>query len=165
MTACCAAHTVAPLLQTETLFTHTASLILSLYASCFCVHPLLLIFSVSRESIWKLRVDFLQERVLNQWESFTIWNAGKQGRKLYRCLSKTNQKKVCYLQLWQISCLFLVDGTGWKGLGVVCECTPAVIAVVIHLSGEGFLWRWREQDSERLLHIWGIQGEINHCWY
>lgn len=49
---------------------------------------------VSRETIWKLRVDFLQEQVLSQWESFTIWNAGKQGRKLYRSLSPTNQKKV-----------------------------------------------------------------------
>ena len=48
----------------------------------------------SRETIWKLRVDFLQERVLSQWESFTIWNAGKQGRKLYRSLSPANQKKV-----------------------------------------------------------------------
>ncbi|XP_028273565.1 queuosine-tRNA galactosyltransferase isoform X2 [Parambassis ranga] len=50
--------------------------------------------SVTEETIWKLRVDFLQERVLSQWESFTIWNAGKQGRKLYRCLSPTNQTKV-----------------------------------------------------------------------
>ncbi|MEQ2232266.1 UDP-GlcNAc:betaGal beta-1,3-N-acetylglucosaminyltransferase-like protein 1 [Ilyodon furcidens] len=50
--------------------------------------------SVTEETIWKLRVDFLQERVLSQWENFTIWNAGKQGRKLYRCLSLTNQKKV-----------------------------------------------------------------------
>ncbi|XP_074485189.1 queuosine-tRNA galactosyltransferase isoform X3 [Sebastes fasciatus] len=50
--------------------------------------------SVTEETIWKLRVDFLQERVLSQWESFTIWNAGKQGRKLYRSLSPTNQKKV-----------------------------------------------------------------------
>ncbi|XP_060905621.1 UDP-GlcNAc:betaGal beta-1,3-N-acetylglucosaminyltransferase-like protein 1 isoform X1 [Labrus mixtus] len=50
--------------------------------------------SVSTETIWKLRVDFLQERVLGQWESFTIWNAGKQGRKLYRSLSPTNQEKV-----------------------------------------------------------------------
>lgn len=40
-------------------------------------------------------MDFLQERVLGQWDSFTIWNAGKQGRKLYRGLSPTNQKKVC----------------------------------------------------------------------
>ncbi|XP_030270048.1 queuosine-tRNA galactosyltransferase isoform X2 [Sparus aurata] len=50
--------------------------------------------SVKEETIWKLRVDFLQERVLSQWESFTIWNAGKQGRKLYRCLSPNNQEKV-----------------------------------------------------------------------
>uniref|UniRef100_A0A3Q2QYC1 UDP-GlcNAc:betaGal beta-1,3-N-acetylglucosaminyltransferase-like protein 1 n=1 Tax=Fundulus heteroclitus TaxID=8078 RepID=A0A3Q2QYC1_FUNHE len=47
-----------------------------------------------RETIWKLRVDFLQERVLSRWENFTIWNAGKQGRKLYRSLSPTNQRKV-----------------------------------------------------------------------
>nr|XP_020476677.1 UDP-GlcNAc:betaGal beta-1,3-N-acetylglucosaminyltransferase-like protein 1 isoform X2 [Monopterus albus] len=50
--------------------------------------------SVTEETIWKLRVDFLQERVLSQWGSFSIWNAGKQGRKLYRSLSPTNQKKV-----------------------------------------------------------------------
>ncbi|XP_008409667.1 queuosine-tRNA galactosyltransferase [Poecilia reticulata] len=50
--------------------------------------------SVIEETIWKLRVDFLQERVLSQWENFTIWNAGKQGRKLYRSLSLTNQRKV-----------------------------------------------------------------------
>lgn len=50
--------------------------------------------SVTEETIWKLRVDFLQERVLSQWESFTIWNAGKQGRKLYRSLSPANQEKV-----------------------------------------------------------------------
>lgn len=49
---------------------------------------------LKKETIWKLRVDFLQERVLSQWESFTIWNAGKQGRKLYRSLSPANQKKV-----------------------------------------------------------------------
>ncbi|KAM9770214.1 queuosine-tRNA galactosyltransferase isoform 2-T2 [Menidia menidia] len=50
--------------------------------------------SVTEETIWKLRVDFLQERVLSEWESFTIWNAGKQGRKLYRSLSQTNRQKV-----------------------------------------------------------------------
>ncbi|XP_016367298.1 queuosine-tRNA galactosyltransferase [Sinocyclocheilus rhinocerous] len=50
--------------------------------------------SVLEETIWSLRVHFLQERVLSQWESFTVWNAGKQGRRLYRSLSPTNQKKV-----------------------------------------------------------------------
>uniref|UniRef100_A0A672LFK7 UDP-GlcNAc:betaGal beta-1,3-N-acetylglucosaminyltransferase-like protein 1 n=1 Tax=Sinocyclocheilus grahami TaxID=75366 RepID=A0A672LFK7_SINGR len=47
--------------------------------------------SVLEETIWSLRVHFLQERVLSQWESFTAWNAGKQGPQ---SLSPTNQKKV-----------------------------------------------------------------------
>ncbi|KAM8842029.1 queuosine-tRNA galactosyltransferase isoform 1-T1 [Synchiropus picturatus] len=50
--------------------------------------------SVTEETIWNLRVNFLQERVISQWESFTIWNAGKQGRKLFRYLNGANQKKV-----------------------------------------------------------------------
>ncbi|XP_055509643.1 UDP-GlcNAc:betaGal beta-1,3-N-acetylglucosaminyltransferase-like protein 1 isoform X1 [Leucoraja erinacea] len=50
--------------------------------------------AVLEETIWKERVGFLEERVLNDWPSFTIWNAGKQGRKLYRCLAAANQKKV-----------------------------------------------------------------------
>ncbi|KAL1004918.1 hypothetical protein UPYG_G00052190 [Umbra pygmaea] len=56
--------------------------------------PLLYLIPCFLETIWNLRVAFLQERVINQWKAFTIWNAGKQGRKLYRCLSHTNQKKV-----------------------------------------------------------------------
>ncbi|XP_053711543.1 UDP-GlcNAc:betaGal beta-1,3-N-acetylglucosaminyltransferase-like protein 1 isoform X2 [Synchiropus splendidus] len=50
--------------------------------------------SVTEETIWNLRVNFLQERVISQWQSFTIWNAGKQGRKLFRYLNGANQKKV-----------------------------------------------------------------------
>ncbi|XP_071360768.1 queuosine-tRNA galactosyltransferase isoform X2 [Trachinotus anak] len=68
--------------------------------------------SVTEETIWKLRVDFLQERVLSQWESFTIWNAGKQGRKLYRCLSLTNQKKVCYLPMSKLSVMWTRTRSG-----------------------------------------------------
>ncbi|KAJ8246306.1 hypothetical protein GJAV_G00266110 [Gymnothorax javanicus] len=49
---------------------------------------------VLEKTMWDLRVEFLQERVLSQWDSFTIWNAGKQGRKLYCSLSPANQKKV-----------------------------------------------------------------------
>ncbi|XP_078081552.1 queuosine-tRNA galactosyltransferase isoform X3 [Mustelus asterias] len=49
--------------------------------------------AVLEETIWKNRVRFLEERVLSRWPSFTIWNAGKQGRKLYRSLSANNQKK------------------------------------------------------------------------
>ena len=47
-----------------------------------------------RECIWKLRVAELEERVLCRWGQFTIWNGGKQGRKLFRSLSHQNRKKV-----------------------------------------------------------------------
>ena len=32
--------------------------------------------------------------MLSRWPHFTIWNAGKQGRKLYRALSTVMQNKV-----------------------------------------------------------------------
>ncbi|XP_048347428.1 UDP-GlcNAc:betaGal beta-1,3-N-acetylglucosaminyltransferase-like protein 1 isoform X4 [Sphaerodactylus townsendi] len=57
-------------------------------------HPQAATHSVREETIWTHRLLFLEERVLSQWASFTIWNAGKQGRKLFRSLSLTNQKKV-----------------------------------------------------------------------
>jgi hypothetical protein len=47
-----------------------------------------------RSTIWRLRVDVLQESVLAKWKQFTIWNAGKQGRRLYRSLTPENQAKV-----------------------------------------------------------------------
>ncbi|XP_078242060.1 queuosine-tRNA galactosyltransferase isoform X7 [Pogona vitticeps] len=50
--------------------------------------------SVLESTIWTHRVLFLEERILNHWTGFTIWNAGKQGRKLFRSLSSANQKKV-----------------------------------------------------------------------
>ncbi|KAM8945697.1 queuosine-tRNA galactosyltransferase [Pelodytes ibericus] len=50
--------------------------------------------SVSEDTIWKHRVKFLEEQVLQNWPSFTIWNAGKQGRKLYRSLTPANRMKV-----------------------------------------------------------------------
>ncbi|CAD5122410.1 DgyrCDS10838 [Dimorphilus gyrociliatus] len=63
----------------------------------YIYHPSATTFSIDKETIWKYRVSFLEERVLRFWESFTIWNAGKQGRKLYRSLSKENKKKVIAL--------------------------------------------------------------------
>ncbi|MFT7802559.1 UDP-GlcNAc:betaGal beta-1,3-N-acetylglucosaminyltransferase-like protein 1 isoform X2 [Arapaima gigas] len=50
--------------------------------------------SVLEETMWMLRVAFLQERVLSKWEAFSIWNAGKQGRRLYRSLSTAERRKV-----------------------------------------------------------------------
>ncbi|XP_058024467.1 UDP-GlcNAc:betaGal beta-1,3-N-acetylglucosaminyltransferase-like protein 1 isoform X5 [Ahaetulla prasina] len=50
--------------------------------------------TVLEETIWTHRVLFLEEKILTNWTSFTIWNAGKQGRKLFRSLSPANQNKV-----------------------------------------------------------------------
>ncbi|NXK84202.1 B3GNL protein, partial [Amazona guildingii] len=57
-------------------------------------HPQAATHSVLEGTIWNHRVRFLEDRVLSSWTSFTIWNAGKQGKKLYRSLSPANQKKV-----------------------------------------------------------------------
>ncbi|KAJ8318941.1 hypothetical protein KUTeg_004032 [Tegillarca granosa] len=46
------------------------------------------------DTIWKIRLEFLQKQILSKWSNFTIWNAGKQGRKFYRSLSKENQNKL-----------------------------------------------------------------------
>ena len=51
-------------------------------------------FSVSEQTIWDIRVEALEKNVLASWPRFSIWNAGKQGRKLYRSLSEQNQRKV-----------------------------------------------------------------------
>lgn len=51
-------------------------------------------FSVTEETIWNLRVEVLQRNVLSKWSNFSIWNAGKQGRKLFRSLSEENKQKV-----------------------------------------------------------------------
>lgn len=41
-----------------------------------------------------MRVERLERIILNNWKKFTIWNAGKQGRKLLNCLTETNRNKV-----------------------------------------------------------------------
>ena len=51
-------------------------------------------FSVSEQTIWDIRVQALQDNVLCNWDKFSIWNAGKQGRKLYRSLTDENKRKV-----------------------------------------------------------------------
>lgn len=57
-------------------------------------HPGATTFSIHEDTIWKIRMEYIQKQVLDKWESFTIWNAGKQGKKFYRNLSPTNQRKV-----------------------------------------------------------------------
>eukprot|EP00731_Ephydatia_muelleri_P028392 Em0020g36a len=51
-------------------------------------------FGVDRWTIWDLRVAAIQKYILSKWEVFTIWNAGKQGRRLFRSLKPEYQAKV-----------------------------------------------------------------------
>lgn len=57
-------------------------------------HPGATTFSIHEDTIWEIRMEYIQKQVLDKWESFTIWNAGKQGKKFYRNLSTINQRKV-----------------------------------------------------------------------
>lgn len=68
-------------------------------------------FFFNRHTIWNLRVRAIQDFVLNKWEAFTVWNAGKQGRKLFRSLDPHNQAKVNLQFQWYA--LF----TLWRSIG------------------------------------------------
>ncbi|GLV42926.1 hypothetical protein CBL_20482 [Carabus blaptoides fortunei] len=60
-------------------------------------HPLATTFSINEQTIWDIRIIRLENKVIQSWREFTIWNAGKQGKKFYRCLKKENQNKVIAL--------------------------------------------------------------------
>ncbi|GIY10276.1 UDP-GlcNAc:betaGal beta-1,3-N-acetylglucosaminyltransferase-like protein 1 [Caerostris extrusa] len=57
-------------------------------------HPSATTFSISEDTIWQIRLEELEDQVLKNWTRFTIWNAGKQGRKFYRSLAPQNKLKV-----------------------------------------------------------------------
>ncbi|KAB1265460.1 UDP-GlcNAc:betaGal beta-1; 3-N-acetylglucosaminyltransferase-like protein 1 [Camelus dromedarius] len=57
-------------------------------------HPGAATHSVLETTIWTHRVRFLEERALPHWATFTIWNAGRQGRRLYRSLTAESRRKV-----------------------------------------------------------------------
>ncbi|EEZ99809.1 UDP-GlcNAc:betaGal beta-1,3-N-acetylglucosaminyltransferase-like protein 1 [Tribolium castaneum] len=63
----------------------------------YTYHPSATTFSVMEDTIWRLRLERLENVVLRNWQKFTIWNAGKQGRKLYNSLSEDSLKKVIAL--------------------------------------------------------------------
>lgn len=44
--------------------------------------------------MWNIRLMRLETRILSTWTTFTIWNAGKQGRKFFRSLRMENREKV-----------------------------------------------------------------------
>lgn len=54
-------------------------------------------FTVQAKTIWQIRLQHLLDNVLRKrpWsEGFSIWNAGKQGRKFFRDLPEVEKKKV-----------------------------------------------------------------------
>lgn len=51
-------------------------------------------FSVKREQIWQIQRDRLEKCILTLWNHFTVWNAGKWGRRFVRSLSPNNLSKV-----------------------------------------------------------------------
>eukprot|EP00743_Colponemidia_sp_Colp-15_P009575 GILK01010472.1.p1 GENE.GILK01010472.1~~GILK01010472.1.p1 ORF type:complete len:360 (+),score=31.68 GILK01010472.1:36-1082(+) len=51
-------------------------------------------FGVDRRTIFAVRVKAFEEQVLTHWSRFTIWNAGKEGRKLYTQLSDESRQKI-----------------------------------------------------------------------
>lgn len=57
-------------------------------------HPSATTFSILEDTIWNIRLKELEQNVLARWSAFTIWNAGKQGRKFFRTLNPENQEKV-----------------------------------------------------------------------
>jgi len=45
-------------------------------------------------TLLKVRIEAFERRVLSKWNSFTIWGAGRDGRKFFGELSMQNKTKV-----------------------------------------------------------------------
>ncbi|VDM79304.1 unnamed protein product [Strongylus vulgaris] len=51
-------------------------------------------FEVNEAVIWNMRVDRFRSHVLPYWKSFTIWNAGKQGKRFFKSLHDEEKHRV-----------------------------------------------------------------------
>ena len=116
----------------------------SLLPSLSPTHPNQLLSLISfllyilRETIWRFRVEAIQKQVLSRWSHFTIWNAGKQGRRLYRALSTTMQNKVNVYLNWSRH--------------ITSTVTPS-------FTGCSILWCGSQEISKKILHLWRERGE------
>ncbi|CAG0893128.1 unnamed protein product [Cyprideis torosa] len=61
---------------------------------CYRHHNSAMTMSVKAETIRKLSLAAMIDRVLKNWETFIIWNAGKGGRRFYRSLPDVIREKV-----------------------------------------------------------------------
>lgn len=86
----------------------------------YTFHPNQTTFSIDEETIWSLRLERLEKVVLNRWPKFTIWNAGKQGRKFYNSLSDEHREKVvafCDVDLNKIGKKYTAFDSGERKFG------------------------------------------------
>lgn len=60
-------------------------------------HPGCASFGVHEDAIWKLRIDRFCEKILPTWKCFTIWSAGKQGKRFFKLVRVSNSR--CFLWL------------------------------------------------------------------
>ncbi|KAH9641420.1 hypothetical protein HF086_011449 [Spodoptera exigua] len=60
----------------------------------YAYHERAATFSVKRENIRNIQLERLQKCILPHWTYFTVWNAGKAGRRLVRSLNSENLNKV-----------------------------------------------------------------------
>ncbi|GJP34627.1 hypothetical protein CLOM_g10655 [Closterium sp. NIES-68] len=101
------------------------------------------------ESIWEQRVKHLQAQLLSGpsgpcWSEFTIWNAGKEGRRLYRSLSPSNQAKViafCDVDVRKIARGVYMHHESGRAVPVIhwSEARPPLLLCVKRgLTGGGF---------------------------
>ena len=107
-------------------------------------------FSVHEDTIWNLRIKQIQKKVISKWGNFTIWNAGKQGRRFFRSLDPENREKVlalCDVDVKKIAKGFytceLVRGDDGKPLKVPIvhfkdARKPLIICVKLGLSNGAF---------------------------
>ncbi|VDM58118.1 unnamed protein product [Angiostrongylus costaricensis] len=57
-------------------------------------HPGCASLRIPENVIRKLRLSRFRNTILPKWETFTIWNAGKQGKCFFRSLAETEKKRV-----------------------------------------------------------------------
>ncbi|CAJ0595438.1 unnamed protein product [Cylicocyclus nassatus] len=109
-------------------------------------HPGCASFGVSEAAIWNMRVSRFCSHVLPFWKTFTIWNAGKQGKRFFKSLSESDKQRVvsfCDVDVKKIKRAWLEDYdekarvVRWKLpiVHVKSARPPVVICVKLDMTG------------------------------
>uniref|UniRef100_A0A1I7ULY0 Glyco_trans_2-like domain-containing protein n=1 Tax=Caenorhabditis tropicalis TaxID=1561998 RepID=A0A1I7ULY0_9PELO len=57
-------------------------------------HPNCASHNVTEQTIWNFRLQRLKEHYIKKWDKFTIWSAGKQGKRFFKNLDEDEKTKV-----------------------------------------------------------------------